>query len=155
MTKQRKVFIFRYQPYADSSDDVLLDFIEAGDGVRSGNEMVIQALRMCYLALAFQRKGTLTDEKLLQISLTCCNALEQQLMHLRQMLHLLTSSAPTVGAVAIAPVATSTGVPFEMSHSAASTTSSAKSKPKSVVESDVLLPGKGSFQDQTGLFDGI
>lgn len=148
ITKQRQVYIFRYQPYADSSDDVLLRFLEAGDGIRCGREMAIQALRMCYLALAYQWAGTLSDEELRQVSLNCCNALEQQLMHLRQTLHLPASSASTAStAVAIAPI--------EMSQPLAPTASRANSKRTPVVESDALLPGKGSFQDETGLFDGI
>lgn len=156
ITKQRQVYIFRYQPYTDSSDDVLLRFLEAGDGIRCGREMAIQALRMCYLALAYQWAGTLSDEELRQVSLNCCNALEQQLMHLRQSLHLPASSTSTAGtAVAIAPASIPVNVPFEMSQPVAPTASRANSKRNSVVESDALLPGKGSFQDETGLFDGI
>jgi hypothetical protein len=156
ITKQRQVYIFRYQPYADSSDDVLLRFLEAGDGIRCGREMAIQALRMCYLALAYQWAGSLSDGELLQVSLNCCNALEQQLMHLRQSLHLPASSVSTTGtAVAIAPASTPVNVPIEMSQPVAPTASRANSKRNSVVESDALLPGKGSFQDETGLFDGI
>jgi hypothetical protein len=118
--------------------------------------MAIQALRMCYLALAYQWADTLSDEELRQVSLNCCNALEQQLMHLRQTLHLPASSASTTGtAVAIAPASTPVNVSFEMSPPLAPTASRANSKRTSVVESDALLPGKGSFEDETGLFDGI
>ncbi|PSB49204.1 hypothetical protein C7B80_03125 [Cyanosarcina cf. burmensis CCALA 770] len=157
ITKQRQVFIFRYQPYADSSDDVLLRFLEAGDGIRCSREMAIQALRMCYLALAYQWADTLSDEELRQVSLNCCNALEQQLMHLRQTLHLPASSVSTAGtAVAIAPTSTPVSAPIEMSQPVVAPTANlANSKRNPVVESDDLLPGKGSFQDETGLFDGI
>lgn len=152
ITRQRKSFYFRYQPYEDSSDNVLLSFLETGDGIRSGKEMVIQALRMCYLALAYQQAGTLSDEELRQLGLTCCNALEQQLMHLRQTLHLPISTVSS--AVAIAPIAAS-GTPIETSPLVERTINHINSKRKPVVESDELLPGLGSFQDETGMFDGI
>lgn len=106
MNKQYEDFRFRYQPKPESLDGQLMDYLKKGDGSRKTTEMVLQALRAFWLALACQEAGKLDDEELRKLGLSCCSALENQITYIRQVMRLPVTSATPVATVLSLPGAT-------------------------------------------------
>lgn len=86
--RKREDFSFRYAPYADTQDGMLMAFLKTGDGVRSGKELLLESARAFWMVTACQSEDTLSQEELRQLGLNCCRALERQADYIRECLHL-------------------------------------------------------------------
>jgi hypothetical protein len=142
--QERRNFNFRYQPYANTPDGILISYLQTGDTVRSGKEMILPALRAFWLPLAYQQAGNFSNDELRQMGLICCNALEHQLAYIRLLLR-LPMPAPTL----LSPLSTPT-IPQAIKMKNGINNSSSQTKVE--LDADNLLPGKGSFDDTTNLF---
>jgi hypothetical protein len=140
--RPRKVFRFIYHPYADTLDGKLIAYLQKRDGERSTKEMVLQALRMCWLPLAYKAQ---TGHR---IGLISCHALEQHLAYLRMELGLATKSADDVLPIPLS-VMTNPQVLAAMLDLDVSDLSknNNKSKKKIKRDSDSFISGEGSFYD--------
>jgi hypothetical protein len=141
--QERRNFNFRYQPYANTPDGILIGYLQTGDTVRSGKEMILPALRAFWLPLAYQQAGNFSDDELRQMGLICCNALEHQLAYIRLLLRLPMPS-PTLSSSLSIPTISS----MEMTNG----TNNNSVQKKVELDTDDVLPGKGSFNDTTNLF---
>lgn len=87
-SKKREEFKFRYSPYAETPDGVLMAYVKEGNRVNQGKEMLLEPARAFWLALAYQSQGDLDPEELRLIGLHCCRTLEKQADYIRQCLQL-------------------------------------------------------------------
>jgi hypothetical protein len=99
-TNQRKSFEFRYTPLAASPDAVLVEFLQTGTGVRKGKELMLQAIRAHWLAIAHQHSNR-EPEQVRAFALDCCQALREQIRYLETHFGLLQAphslnGAPTI-----------------------------------------------------------
>lgn len=167
--RQRKIFRFSYHPYSNTVDGQLITYLQQGDEARSSKEMVLQALRMCWLPLAYKAQADagvdISDQELRRVGLICCHALEQHLAYLRMELGLPHQSSDVLPM----PISTMTNPQTlatmfgldaaNFSHinpddSNNNNNSSSKSKHK--IDSDYFIPGEGSFHDDTdNMFENI
>jgi hypothetical protein len=143
--QERRNFTFRYQPYANTPDSILIDHLQTGDAVRSGKEMVLLAIRAFWLPLAYYEAGNFSEEEIRRIGLMCCHALEHQITYIRLLLQLPASSTTvqTFPSVPHSPQGVET-----MNYAG-------NSNGKDKSNTDDLLPGKGSFSDTNDLFGNI
>ncbi len=167
--RQRKIFRFSYHPYLNTVDGQLITYLQQGDEARSSKEMVLQALRMCWLPLAYKAQADagvdISDQELRRVGLICCHALEQHLAYLRMELGLPHQSSdvlpmPISTITNPQTLATMFGLDAaNFSHinpddSNNNNNSSSKSKHK--IDSDSFIPGEGSFYDDTdNIFENI
>lgn len=175
--RQRKIFRFSYHPYSNTVDGQLITYLQQGDEARSSKEMVLQALRMCWLPLAYKTQADagvdISDQELRRVGLICCHALEQHLAYLRMELGLPHKSSDVLPM----PISTMTNPQTlatmfgldanNSSHSNPDDSSSqnkgitnsnnnGSSKPKHKIDSDSFIPGEGSFYDDTdNMFEDI
>jgi hypothetical protein len=82
MTRKRISFSFKHDPYADSPDAAVLTYLK-NNPVRELKTTVLETLRMCWLAMAYQEQGSLSDFELRQVALNCCDALEKHINYIR------------------------------------------------------------------------
>lgn len=80
--RKREELAFRHQPYLDSPEGVLACYIK-NNKVRLLKEMVLQALRAYWLALAYQELGGLSPEELQRVGRHCVDELEKQASFIR------------------------------------------------------------------------
>lgn len=85
--RKREELTFRHQPYQDSPEGVLASYLK-NNKVRLVKEMVLQALRAYWLALAYQELGGLTPGELQRVGLYCVDELEKQANLIRWSLRL-------------------------------------------------------------------
>ncbi|MDF5727889.1 MAG: hypothetical protein PUP92_07570 [Rhizonema sp. PD38] len=81
-TRKRLNLILRYTPYADSPDGVVLTYLNCSQ-MRVLKKTVLETLSMCWLALAYQERGSLPTEELRLVALGCVDALEKHISYLR------------------------------------------------------------------------
>ncbi|NJR73681.1 MAG: hypothetical protein HC773_08330 [Scytonema sp. CRU_2_7] len=90
--RQYKNLSFRLRAYSNTVDGKLIIYLQKGNGVSTSKEMVLQALRMCWLPLAYQAQANfdveISNREVHQVGLICCHALEQHLAYLRMALKL-------------------------------------------------------------------
>ena len=142
--QERRNFTFRYQPYTNTPDGILIDHLQKGDAVRSGKEMVLLAIRAFWLPLAYHEAGDVSEEELRRIGLTCCHALEHQITYLRLLFKLPAPSAPIQMMPTSPPQAAEFMQPIGNGN-----------ERKAAPSADDLLPGKGSFTDTSDLFKNL
>ncbi|MBD2199487.1 hypothetical protein H6G08_27235 [Calothrix anomala FACHB-343] len=175
--RQRKIFRFSYHPYSNTVDGQLIAYLQQGDEVRSSKEMVLQALRMCWLPLAYKAQADtgvdISDQELRRVGLICCHALEQHLAYLRIELGLPHKSSdvlPMPISTITNPQTLATIFGLDTSNSSHSnpdhsssqnkgssnSNNNGSSKPKHKFDSDSFIPGEGSFYDDTdNIFENI
>lgn len=175
--RQRKIFRFSYHPYSNTVDGQLIAYLQQGDEVRSSKEMVLQALRMCWLPLAYKAQADtgvdISDQELRRVGLICCHALEQHLAYLRMELGLPHKSSdvlPMPISTITNPQTLATMFSLDTSNSSHSnpdhsssqnkgssnSNNNGSSKPKHKFDSDSFIPGEGSFYDDTdNIFENI
>jgi hypothetical protein len=169
INRQRKIFRFSYHPYSNTVDGQLIAYLQQGDEARSSKEMVLQALRMCWLPLAYKAQADagvdISDQELCRVGLICCHALEQHLAYLRMELRLPHKSSDVLPM----PISTMTNPQTlatmfgldagNCSHSNpdhSNNNNNSSSKPKHKIDSDSFIPGEGSFYDDTNnMFENI
>ncbi|MCV3217109.1 hypothetical protein OGM63_26975 [Plectonema radiosum NIES-515] len=167
--RQRKIFRFSYYPYSNTVDGQLIAYLQQGDEARSSKEMVLQALRMCWLPLAYKAQADagvdISDQELRRVGLICCHALEQHLAYLRMELGLPHKSSDVLSM----PISTMTNPQTlatmfgldagNSSHSNpddSNNNNNSSSKSKHKIDSDSFIPGEGSFYDDTdNMFENI
>ncbi|MBW4480145.1 MAG: hypothetical protein KME54_25740 [Tolypothrix brevis GSE-NOS-MK-07-07A] len=167
--RQRKIFRFSYHPYSNTVDGQLIAYLQQGDEARSSKEMVLQALRMCWLPLAYKAQADagvdISDQELRRVGLICCHALEQHLAYLRMELGLPHKSSDVLSM----PISTMTNPQTlatmfgldagNSSHSNpddSNNNNNSSSKSKHKIDSDSFIPGEGSFYDDTdNMFENI
>jgi hypothetical protein len=167
--RQRKIFRFSYHPYSNTVDGQLITYLQQGDEARSSKEMVLQALRMCWLPLAYKAQADagvdISDQELRRVGLICCHALEQHLAYLRMELGLPHKSSDVLSM----PISTMTNPQTlatmfgldagNFSHSNpddSNNNNNSSSKSKHKIDSDSFIPGEGSFYDDTdNMFENI
>jgi hypothetical protein len=81
-TRKRLNLTLRYTPYADSPDGVVLTYLNCSQ-MRVLKKTVLETLSMCWLALAYQERGSLPPEELRLVALGCVDALEKHISYLR------------------------------------------------------------------------
>lgn len=173
--RQRKIFRFSYHPYSNTVDGQLIAYLQQGDEARSGKEMVLQALRMCWLPLAYKAQAELgvdiSDQELRRVGLICCHALEQHLAYLRMELGLphksndvlpvplsTMTNPQTLAAMFGLDAGNSSGNENDdnSSQSKGSSNNLHSSEPKQRIDSDAFITGTGSFHDDTDdMFEDI
>ncbi|AFZ15493.1 hypothetical protein Cri9333_4714 (plasmid) [Crinalium epipsammum PCC 9333] len=87
LRKKSVDFRLRLQPLVDSPEAAVLSHLNSL-GSRSSNQLILQVLRTWFLPFAYQEKDNLSDEKLKKVALEACNALEQQIIYIRQVFFL-------------------------------------------------------------------
>ncbi|MBN3907166.1 MAG: hypothetical protein HWQ35_11565 [Nostoc sp. NMS1] len=169
--RQRKIFRFSYHPYSNTVDGQLITYLQQGDEARSSKEMVLQALRMCWLPLAYKAQADagagvdISDQELRRVGLICCHALEQHLAYLRMELGLPHKSSdvlPMPISTMTNPQTLATMFGLNGGNSSLSNpddsnnNTNSSSKPKYKIDSDSFIPGEGSFYDETDdMFENI
>lgn len=167
--RQRKIFRFSYHPYSNTVDGQLITYLQQGDEARSSKEMVLQALRMCWLPLAYKTQADagvdISDQELRRVGLICCHALEQHLAYLRMELGLPHKSSdvlPMPISTMTNPQTLATMFGLDAGNSSHSNpddsnnNTNSSSKPKHKIDSDSFIPGEGSFYDDTdNMFENI
>lgn len=175
--RQRKIFRFSYHPYSNTVDGQLIAYLQQGDEARSSKEMVLQALRMCWLPLAYKAQADagvdISDQELHRVGLICCHALEQHLAYLRMELglpHKLSDVLPMPINTMTNPQTLATIFGLDRDNSSCSnrddsnsqnkgssnSNNNGSSKPKHKIDSDSFIPGEGSFYDNTdNMFENI
>ncbi|WP_414567950.1 hypothetical protein [Nostoc sp. CCY 9925] len=167
--RQRKIFRFSYHPYSNTVDGQLITYLQQGDEARSSKEMVLQALRMCWLPLAYKAQADagvdISDQELRRVGLICCHALEQHLAYLRMELGLPHKSSdvlpmPISSMTNPQTLATMFGLDAgNYSHSNpddSNNNNNSSSKSKHKIDSDSFIPGEGSFYDEIDdMFENI
>ncbi|AFZ61028.1 hypothetical protein H6G54_29540 [Anabaena cylindrica FACHB-243] len=158
--RYRKDFKFHCRPYSNTADGQLISYLQQGDNVHSSKEMVLQALRMCWLPLAYkaQSGAGISDQEVRRIGLICCHALDQHLAYLRIELGLPHKSSDVLPV----PLSTMTnpqtlaamfgldvGNPSsdDSSNKNQDSTNSNSSSDSQRIDSDSFIPGEGSFHD--------
>lgn len=94
---------FRYQ--RGSLDGCLMQLLQQGDGVNVGKELLLQAARAYWLAIAMQQSDRYTAIEVQQMARRCCATLQQQVFYLSAQFDLPMSSGLEA---AIAPTAPAT-----------------------------------------------
>ncbi|BAZ02969.1 hypothetical protein NIES37_69820 (plasmid) [Tolypothrix tenuis PCC 7101] len=177
--RQYKNLSFRIRAYSNTVDGKLIIYLQKGNGVSSSKEMVLQALRMCWLPLAYQAQANvdveISDQEVHQVGLICCHALEQHLAYLRMALKLPHQSSDVLSVPLSTmsnsqTLATMFGLNIGNSSSNDENYPKASAKGKSKgnensqnnnqqkhkIDSDLFIPGTGSFYDETdSMFDDI
>ncbi|QXE26104.1 hypothetical protein B6N60_04835 [Richelia sinica FACHB-800] len=139
---------------------MLITYLQQGDEVRSSKEMVLQALRMCWLPLAYKAQVDagvgINDQEVRRISLICCHALEQHLAYLRMELGLPNKSSDVLP-VNLSTIANPQNLAnmftLDIGSSSKNANESSKSQvssnnqPNNRIDSDSFIPGRGSFHD--------
>lgn len=166
--RQRKIFRFSYHPYSNTVDGQLITYLQQGDEARSSKEMVLQALRMCWLPLAYKAQADagvdISDQELRRVGLICCHALEQHLAYLRMELGLPHQSSDILPPISTMTNPQTLATMFGLdagnsSHSNpddSNNNNNSSSKSKHKIDSDSFIPGEGSFYDETDdMFENI
>lgn len=86
--KTKKDIVFRYTADVSSPDAVLLSYLSSE---LDGKRMMLQAARICYLALAYKQTATMEPERLRQLALNSCDALEKHIFYIRASFGLLST----------------------------------------------------------------
>ncbi|WP_265277413.1 hypothetical protein [Nostoc sp. KVJ3] len=167
--RQRKIFRFSYHPYSNTVDGQLITYLQQGDEARSSKEMVLQALRMCWLPLAYKTQADagvdISDQELRRVGLICCHALEQHLAYLRMELglpHKSSNVLPMPISTMTNPQTLATLFGLDAGNSSHSNpddsnnNNNSSSKSKHKIDSDSFITGEGSFYDDTDdMFENI
>ncbi|MTJ55761.1 hypothetical protein FJR38_25380 [Anabaena sp. UHCC 0253] len=157
--RQKEDFSFRYRPLANTVDGKLIAYLQQGNKAQTGKEMVLQAIRICWLPLAYKtlvNTGVgISDQEVHRIGLICCHALEQHLAYLRMELGLPQKSSDVVAV----PISTMTNPQtlatmfgsnagnFSSNDNSSSQDQGNSNQAKNQSNSDSFIPGKGSFYD--------
>jgi hypothetical protein len=154
--RYRKDFKFHCRPYSNTADGQLISYLQQGNNVHSSKEMVLQALRMCWLPLAYKAQANtgvdISEQEVRRIGLICCHALEQHLAYLRIELGLPHKSSDVLPV----PLSTMTnpqtlaamfGLDVGDSSSNEDSTNSKSGSESQRIDSDSFIHGKGSFHD--------
>ena len=157
--RQKEDFSFRYRPLANTVDGKLIAYLQQGNKAQTGKEMVLQAIRICWLPLAYKAQVNtgvdISDQEVHRIGLICCHALEQHLAYLRMELGLPHKSSDVL-AVPIStitnPQTMATMFDSDAGNSSSNDDSSSQyqsnsNQAKNQIDSDSFIPGKGSFYD--------
>ncbi|MFQ4143898.1 hypothetical protein [Chlorogloeopsis sp. ULAP02] len=178
--RQYKNLTLRLRAYSNTVDAKLIIYLQKGNGVSTSKEMVLQALRMCWLPLAYQAQANadveISDKEVRQVGLICCHALEQHLAYLRMELGLPHKSSDvlpvplstmtnpqTLANMFGLEIGNSDGIDDENDSNASSKgktkgngSSNSDNQPKHKIDSDSFIPGEGSFYDETDdMFENI
>lgn len=177
--RQYKNLSFRLRAYSNTVDGKLIIYLQKGNGVSTSKEMVLQALRMCWLPLAYQAQANfdveINEQEVAQVGLICCHALEQHLAYLKMALklpHKSNNVLPVPLSSMTNPQTLATMFGLNIGNSSNNDdnygNSSAKGKskgngssqnnnqPKPKIDSDSFIPGAGSFYDETdSMFEDI
>jgi hypothetical protein len=178
--RQYKNLSFRLRAYSNTVDGKLIIYLQNGNGVSTSKEMVLQALRMCWLPLAYQAQANvdveISNREVHQVGLICCHALEQHLAYLRMALKLPHQSSDVLSVPLSSmtnPQMLATMFGLDISNSSgiddkndSNASSKGKSKgngsnqnlnqPKHKIDSDSFIAGEGSFYDETdNMFEDI
>jgi hypothetical protein len=155
--KQYKNLSFRLRAYSDTADGKLITYLQKGNGLSTSKEMLLQALRMCWLPLAYkaQADAGISEQELRQIGLTCCHSLEQHLTYLRIELGLPLKSSdalPIPLSTMTNPQTLAAMFGLDASNFTSNDDSSNEDEGNSdqennQIDSDSFIPGKGSFHD--------
>lgn len=114
--RKREELAFRHQPYQDSPEGVLAAYLK-NNKVRLLKEMVLQALRAYWLALAYQELGSLSSGELQRVGLYCVDELEKQANLIRWTLGLEYPQSHTFIPAREAEMATSAPLPKSVTES--------------------------------------
>lgn len=79
--KQRIVYQLRWQPYADSDEGILFNYL-LNHPVYDQKEAALKAFKPFWKALAYQNTGAASPEKVRQLGWDCINALLSQVEHI-------------------------------------------------------------------------
>ncbi|WP_413176266.1 hypothetical protein [Anabaena azotica] len=158
--RQKEDFSFRYRPLANTVDGKLIAYLQQENKPQTAKEMILQALRMCWLPLAYKAQTDvgISDQEVRRISLMCCHALEQHLAYLRIELGLphkssdvlpvplSTMTNPQTLAAMFALDVGNSSDEHTINKNQDSTNSNSGSESQRI-DSDSFIPGKGSFHD--------
>lgn len=87
-TPERINFRPCFNPKASSCNGVLVSYLQQGNGVSDGKEMLLQAARAFWMPFAYEESGQFTAEQVRQVALSACDALEQHICYIRQSFNL-------------------------------------------------------------------
>jgi hypothetical protein len=156
--KHYKNLNYRFRAYSNTSDGKLITYLQQGNGLSTTKEMILQALRMCWLPLAYkaQTDAGISEQEVHQIGLICCHALEQHLAYLRIELGLPHKSSdvlPVPLSTMTNPQTLAAMFGLDASNFTSNDDSSSESQGNSEqannqIDSDSFIPGKGSFYDE-------
>ncbi|MBD2295059.1 hypothetical protein H6G06_16610 [Anabaena sphaerica FACHB-251] len=159
--KQYKDLNYRFRAYSNTSDGKLITYLQQGNGLSTTKEMILQALRMCWLPLAYkaQEDAGISEQELRQVGLMCCHALEQHLTYLRIELGLplrssdalpiplSTMTNPQTLAAMFGLDAGDSSSHEDTTNKNQDSTNSNSGSESQIIDSDYFIPGKGSFHD--------
>ncbi|GCL38198.1 hypothetical protein SR1949_33120 [Sphaerospermopsis reniformis] len=160
--RYRKDFKFHCRPYSNTADGQLISYLQQGDNVHSSKEMVLQALRMCWLPLAYKAQANtgvgISEQETRRVGLICCHALEQHLAYLRIELGLPHKSSdvlPVPLSTMTNPQTLAAMFGLDVGNSSdddttnknEDSTNSNSGSESQRTDSDSFIPGKGSFHD--------
>ncbi|MBK1988499.1 hypothetical protein A0J48_013280 [Sphaerospermopsis aphanizomenoides BCCUSP55] len=160
--KQYKDLNYRFRAYSNTSDGKLITYLQQGNGLSTTKEMILQALRMCWLPLAYkaQADAGISEQEVRRIGLTCCHALEQHLAYLRMELRLPLKSSDalpiplstmtnpqTLAAMFGLDVGNSSDEDTTNKNQDSTNSNSGSGSESQIIDSDSFIPGKGSFHD--------
>lgn len=159
---QKEDFSFRYRPLANTVDGKLIAYLQQRNKPQTAKEMILQALRMCWLPLAYKAQADtgISDQEVRRISLMCCHALEQHLAYLRMELglpHKSSDALPvplstmtnpqTLAAMFGLDVGNSSDDDSSNNNQDSTNSNSGSGSESQRIDSDSFIPGKGSFHD--------
>jgi hypothetical protein len=171
--RYRKDFKFHCRPYSNTVDGKLITYLQKGNGISTSKEMVLQALRMCWLPLAYKAQADtgvdISDQELRRVGLICCHALEQHLAYLRMELGLPHKSSDvlpvplstmtnpqTLAAMFGLDAGNSSENEDDNSSQSKGSNNLHSSQSKQRIDSDSFIPGTGSFHDDIDdMFENI
>jgi hypothetical protein len=169
--RQKEDFSFRYRPLANTVDGKLIAYLQQENKPQTAKEMILQALRMCWLPLAYKAQANtgvgISDQEVRRISLMCCHALEQHLAYLRIELGLPHKSSdvlPLPLSTMTNPQTLAAMFGLDVGNSSdedttnknedttnknqdSTNSNSGSGSESQIIDSDSFIPGKGSFHD--------
>lgn len=77
---KKRSIVFRFQPMDETPDSILLDYLKSTD---APNELALRAMRMCWLAYAYQHSGTSKGQQLKKVAQEMIWVLEGHIEELR------------------------------------------------------------------------
>lgn len=77
---KKRSIVFRFQPMDETPDSILLDYLKSTD---APNELALRAMRMCWLAYAYQHSGTKKGQQLKKVAQEMIWVLEGHIEELR------------------------------------------------------------------------
>lgn len=77
---KKRSFVFRFQPMDETPDSILLDYLKSTD---APNELALRAMRMCWIAYAYQHSGAKKGQQLKKVAQEMIWVLEGHIEELR------------------------------------------------------------------------